>query len=197
MVLMGFLDIKNTNSVNAAQAMRDSMRKVICLLFKIGEVEGYACVCGMGRKGGVDFEILAGCHGEHTAVVEVVAMPGRMVFVENGTGLGIDADVVAFCDTSGNTAPTDEGSDEHIFLVDGNLVTDIDDKGIMVFPVILDDVAVIHVVGSDIDEIGIDAANGKTHAYTQIREAHVSDVVDTTIANKTGVETYDTAVHVL
>ena len=29
MVLMGFLDIRNTNSVNKAHAMRDSMKKVI------------------------------------------------------------------------------------------------------------------------------------------------------------------------
>ncbi len=56
---------------------------------------------------------------------------------------------------------------------------------------------VIHVVGSDIDEIGVDAANGNTHAYTQIGEAHVSDVVNTAIAHKNGVETYDTAIHVL
>ena len=29
MVLMGFLDIRNTNSVNKAHAMRDSMKNVI------------------------------------------------------------------------------------------------------------------------------------------------------------------------
>ena len=33
MVLMGFLDIRNTNSVNKAHAMRDSMKNVIYLSF--------------------------------------------------------------------------------------------------------------------------------------------------------------------
>ena len=164
---------------------------------EVGQVEGDTSVSGMSRKGNVDFEILAGCHGEHAAIVEIIAMPSGVIFVENGTVLGVDADVVAFRDASGNTAPTDEGSDEHIVLVDGDLIADIDDKGIVVFPVCHDDMAVIHVVGADIEEVGIYTDNVETEANAQVGKTHVGDVIDSVVADKAGVETDDGTLLVL
>ena len=49
MVLIGFLDIRNTNSVNAAQAMRDSMRKVI-YSFGISSLAQYIFVGSVAFK---------------------------------------------------------------------------------------------------------------------------------------------------
>ena len=165
--------------------------------FEIGEIEGDACISGMSGKCSVDLKVFAWNHGKHATVVEIVAMPSRVVFVENGASFSVYTDVVALRDTRGNTAPTNEGSDKHVVLVDGDLITYIDDKGIVVIPILKHDMAVIHMVGGDVKEVGIHACQVEAEAYAQIGKAHVGNVVDIVIPYKTCVEADDTTCRVL
>ena len=155
-----------------------------------------SCVSGAG---GVDFKPLAGGYGEACAVVEVVAVPGGGVFVVDGLCFGVNTDVVAFGVTRGDAAQTDHGGDEHVVLVDGDLIACVDGQGGVVVPVAHNDMAVETMVGVDIDEVDINAGDGNADTDADIGKVPgigVTEVTDVPVTDKTRVKADSGAVHV-
>ena len=130
----------------------------------------------MSSTGSIDFEPLAGNHSEAAAIIEVGVPVINMVFVVDWLRFAVNTDVVALSVANGGNAEADQGSEKHIVSINRDLVARVERPSGMIVPIVVDDMAVETMVGTDIDEIKVETDNGGTDTHTDIGKVPSADI---------------------